>query len=69
MDVGRQLSEEIDEQFRSTEDLWVAMGETAMSWFTSGFTNLAPEIAAALAQTLLGPLLDEMERTGVRARP
>lgn len=69
VNVGQQLSEEIDKQFRSTEDLWVAMGETAMGWFTSGFTTLAPEIAAALAQTLLGPLLDEMERTGVRERP
>ena len=69
VDVGRQLSETIDKQFRSTEDLWVTMGETAMSWFTSGFVALAPEIAAQLAQTLLGPLVDEMERTGVRVRP
>jgi hypothetical protein len=69
VDVGRQLAESIDAQFRSTEDLWVAMGESAMTWFVGGFTSLAPEIATALARTLLGPLLDEMERTGVRARP
>jgi hypothetical protein len=69
VDAGRQIAESIDAQFRSTEDLWVAMGESAMGWFTTGFANLAPEIATALARTLLGPLLDEMERTGVRARP
>ena len=69
VNAGQQMAESIDAQFRSTEDLWVAMGESAMRWFTGGFTTLAPEIATALARTLLGPLLDEMERQGVRSRP
>ena len=66
IDVGRQLTETIDEQLRATSDTRISMGSLMITWISTGMEGSSPDIVDSLARLLFPYLADLQTQASTR---
>jgi len=66
VDIGGQLTETIDEQFRAQSDTYIALGGVMITWISTGMEAASPDVVGSLAKLLFPHLVDLQTQAGNR---